>query len=501
MLRSDSVINNVFQGNSVQINRKIIGFPLDRTLDNAALWILPSSQADVDLTTADIYVPITTTDSAQFGHINDDGAGKGDGELFFIIPGSPSTAEIDIDPSGVDNTVRFTAVLAGQLENNISIEYVDPAAPSISLSVSTDLDTKTITITLATDGGSLITSTAADIIALVNGDPDASSLVTASPIGTVTGVVTAISPTNLAGGNNSTAELDPNDNQPFLMHVYLDNGNIHYVEQGTIRVIDPNNPTPPTTADATNARAARTTSTRLNNIINSYMDAVLHSFRELRVWDEHARRMGDDPLSLMACYRPWNFAYQPEVYDANNNRIEPSNVTFDYDNAVFRVNSDTGYNDYFVTYEFDYFPVNELIPLVNLTLAELNVAGASDGGHVTNYGSVDETPEYWDGPIAIGALAKAFQRLATDSGLWKNYLIWADPEGAGTGGEMGQQLAQNARDYFTDLWLNLSVSLKRVHLIASPTGAYEQFSSIGFGFFATEGSKFRGLQVNKLSTF
>lgn len=489
-LNSGIRIEGLFLGNSFELTRSVVGIPAGQTIDLGELYIEEDSSDDNS--NALVFIPITIIDDPQFGQITDDGAGDGEGNVLFRIASESTFAEIVIDPAGVDNAVKFTAVTVGQLGNNISVEYLDPGAALAPLTVT--VTDQLISISLATDGGSLITSTAADIIALVNVDVDASALVVAAPSGADTGVVTAITETFLERGNTGTTDLDANKDYPYLMQIYLENGNLHLAEVGVMRFLDPDEPAPPITASSSRARAANTGSERTDNIINNFVDVLLRDFRQLRVWDEHVRRSGNDPFTLFACYRNWNPGFFPEVWDAQNDPINSSQIVADFNNATVRVSNDDGNEDYFVTYEFDLFPVQDLLNMLGITLQEMNIGGAADGGHITDFATVDDAPTYWDGLLALGVVAKAFQRLAVDSGLWKNYLIWVD-------GERGQQLAKDASDYYTARWDSLIVSLKRVHLLAQPTEAFAQFRSIGFGFFALEGGKFRGLEVNKLTTF
>jgi len=107
--------------------------------------------------------------------------------------GSGSATHATASLSGV----TFTAVDAGSGGNEIQVEFVDSGSGK-SLTVA--VTGKTITVTLATDSGGNITSTVSDIVSAINGDTDASALVTASGSGTTTvsaGIVT------LAGGKDA----------------------------------------------------------------------------------------------------------------------------------------------------------------------------------------------------------------------------------------------------------------------------------------------------------
>lgn len=96
-----------------------------------------------------------------------------------VLGGSGSATHATASLSGV----TFTAVDAGSGGNEIQVEFVDSGSGK-SLTVA--VTGKTITVTLATDSGGNITSTVSDIVSAINGDTDASALVTASGSGTAT---------------------------------------------------------------------------------------------------------------------------------------------------------------------------------------------------------------------------------------------------------------------------------------------------------------------------
>jgi len=112
-----------------------------------------------------------------------------------------ASATVNIDPTGADNALDFTADTAGVDGNAINVTYVDPASASAALSV--DVQGKDIVVNLATDAGSLITSTAGDILSAVNAHGVAGTLVTVTAPGATTGVVTAIAQTFLTNRNTS----------------------------------------------------------------------------------------------------------------------------------------------------------------------------------------------------------------------------------------------------------------------------------------------------------
>lgn len=233
--------------------------------------------------------------------------------------------------------------------------------------------------------------------------------------------------------------------------------------------------------------------TRMGRLVDEYLDTILHEFRQLRVWDEHARRSSSDPKTFLLTYQNWNGNFQPMIVDGNNNTVQMSLVQIDYDRGSVVVSSDDGNQDYFVTYEFDLFPPEQLMALVNLTLQEIN-SSAEPGTHLTAYQTVDGAPLFWDGPLVLGAAAKAFKRLSTDGMLWKNFLIWQD-------GSTGHQIAGDSCQYYQTNFDSVRMSVKRGQFLAGPTGAYDMFRNMGFGSINPYSGKFRGLRVNRMATY
>lgn len=105
----------------------------------------------------------------------------------WIVYPSGAKAFATVDPPGTNNTVKYTAVVGGTSGNTISISYVYNQSPNTTLAVS--VNANAITVTMATDINSQPTSTANDIITIINATGASNALVVASPVGTVTGIV------------------------------------------------------------------------------------------------------------------------------------------------------------------------------------------------------------------------------------------------------------------------------------------------------------------------
>ncbi len=103
-----------------------------------------------------------------------------------------------------NNELTFTSLILGIYGNDIDIALVDPAAASQPLTVSVsgtwEGADRLISVSLATDGGSVITSTAQDVADAINADADAKKLVQAIYGGDGTGLQSALVATPLAGG-------------------------------------------------------------------------------------------------------------------------------------------------------------------------------------------------------------------------------------------------------------------------------------------------------------
>jgi hypothetical protein len=126
---------------------------------------------------------------------------KGVGRTMHPTPGTPVhavAAALDVDLTGANNGIRFTAGTAGGAGNSISVQFVGGGI-TIDVSVSDEH------IQVAYEPG---TSTATAVIAAINASGPAAALVTASNIpgsdgsGTIPTGGTAI--TNLAGGSDAT---------------------------------------------------------------------------------------------------------------------------------------------------------------------------------------------------------------------------------------------------------------------------------------------------------
>lgn len=225
--------------------------------------------------------------------------------------------------------------------------------------------------------------------------------------------------------------------------------------------------------------AVKNLNDRYVRLIDNYLDSLLGTFRELRVWDEHVRRDANDPKRLISTWPQWNHRHRPEIFDGQNQAVPFYKLKFDYEKGTFSVDGDSGHSDYFATYRFNYFPAKLLQAYIDLTLQELNVSSIQ--GRRVVYEAVDQTPEWYDAPLVFGALAKAYKKLQLDSALWVNSLIWKD---IGSGSSVAGDMAA----YYSG---KLDVAMESLNLdnsIGRASSAFELFRYVGFAPYGSASS-------------
>jgi hypothetical protein len=121
-----------------------------------------------------------------------------------VVQDGGTRASVKIDMTNANADLTYIARETGTDGNSITVTHTDPGAPDQALQVS--VVGSDITISLATDSGSAITSTAAQVKAAVDAHSGASALVTVKVEGDGSGVVNAVAQTSLSGGVNGSGE-------------------------------------------------------------------------------------------------------------------------------------------------------------------------------------------------------------------------------------------------------------------------------------------------------
>lgn len=139
----------------------------------------------------------------------------------------------------VAGDITLTAKAFGSAGNAITVELLDPAAPSASLTVT--VTAKKISVSLATDGGSAITTDYGDLAVALQNSVPASALVTTT--GSSATLVAPLTLTPLAGGvdlvstNNlpvaymTLSQLSEGEYQILLADKYIDLLSISIIPQ------------------------------------------------------------------------------------------------------------------------------------------------------------------------------------------------------------------------------------------------------------------------------
>ncbi|OCH08098.1 phage tail sheath subtilisin-like domain-containing protein [Aliivibrio fischeri] len=108
---------------------------------------------------------------------------------------------------GDDNSsLMFESVGYGMRNNGISVELINPATNNATLSLV--VEGMLLKVFLATDAEGVITSTAAEVAALINADDKANDLVTVAVNGDGSGVVEYVYQTYLSGGEDEAFPLN-----------------------------------------------------------------------------------------------------------------------------------------------------------------------------------------------------------------------------------------------------------------------------------------------------
>ena len=151
-------------------------------------------------------------------------------------------AALDIGDDTANQAIRLTADTAGAAGNDINIKLTDPEATSSGLSV--NVVGNSIEVSLETDGADALVSTAADVVAAINGAAAAAALVTAEVHPDATdgsGVMEAMDDfENLDGGADAVTEniAAANDVVLLMEDVDLSGGNAVSVGYCGGRVIE-----------------------------------------------------------------------------------------------------------------------------------------------------------------------------------------------------------------------------------------------------------------------
>ena len=125
------------------------------------------------------------------------------GALLFDFQMSSNGSPALFDHTAAGETIQFQAAVMGAAGNGFTIAIVNPGAPNVPLSVA--VVGTAVTVTLATNGASAITSTFAQVQAIIN----TTAAVQAVMVALLSGpnpatIMTALATTPLAGGHNGT---------------------------------------------------------------------------------------------------------------------------------------------------------------------------------------------------------------------------------------------------------------------------------------------------------
>jgi hypothetical protein len=123
------------------------------------------------------------------------------------LPGAPVFASLTIDPTGSNNSLKFTARNPGLAGNSIKIRY---SSLGNSQPLTVVVAGTVISVYSATNGGGTFTSTATQVKDAIEASAAATALVRVDAVGTISGTIAAVTRTPLSGGADFSGAMNIN---------------------------------------------------------------------------------------------------------------------------------------------------------------------------------------------------------------------------------------------------------------------------------------------------
>jgi len=159
-------------------------------------------------------------------------------------------------------------------------------------------------------------------------------------------------------------------------------------------------------------------------LLNTYLIPLISEFQKLGVNSEKGQYHLDS--SIRYTYPRWNTSTPPIIQ--KNNTIQTNstnyalNATYGY---IKPVGDFTATDDFLATYYFSYFDNNDLLSFLDRGVANIN---AKNPGQNLTRDTIDMNRQM---PVVVqGAYVDCLKRLLLDNMIWRNNLIWANPQGA-----------------------------------------------------------------------
>jgi len=244
--------------------------------------------------------------------------------------------------------------------------------------------------------------------------------------------------------------------------------------------------------EGTYIEPAGTSNGRVNNIIDTLLNARIERFRQLKVQREQVTP-GDNPRQ--STWRPWlPTAPIDAVYNGLHAGEYPSAGTLTLTNQVtgeFEYSPELEDGDtLYISYYFDYFPTPVLEAFIDQSVDLINA-----GEPATSY-TINNAPAIWDGAIVEQVYQLCLEKLILDDLLWVPRLIFADPE------SVVSQLESALSASKDRLQNQILPGLKKAPYVSSPTQVYWDAILMGGGQSGFHGGrigygKTRGMHINR----
>jgi len=167
-----------------------------------------------------------------------------------------------------------------------------------------------------------------------------------------------------------------------------------------------------------------TLSSQSSTLLNTYLYPMIKEFQEIGVFDEVGIYYQDGKVRFE--YPRWNTSREQQIRKngtlLTNTTDYALNATYGY---IIPTTTPSETDEYSSRYRFSYFENTELLTYIDLAISNINAknpgsAYTRDTIDLSRYGHV----------VTQGAYVSCLKRLSLDNMIWRNKLIWADPQAA-----------------------------------------------------------------------
>jgi len=248
------------------------------------------------------------------------------------------------------------------------------------------------------------------------------------------------------------------------------------------------------------ATDADTGTSRTDDLINNYLDIRLQAWREVNVYDELGTffKRGGLNRFVRFMFGQWNARHEPIVKRNTETIEEGVDFTVDRVNGVVTLGEVWSVGERLhATYNFNYFPNDDLANLIFYALRIINSMGVPQ----TSYTRITDAPVGWDGLIGEIAYLEALRKIRLDSTLWRSAVLMRHDQNS-----LSETLSLISEEISAcqERISSMIEGAKHLKHVSKPTINYylSTWGGTGFGGIGSDGvgtGKLRGFRSNRLS--